>query len=80
MPFPAGASAAGGGAVLFSKTSTVDGKAKGGLYAVKDGHLNQLTEDPTDTEPNFSPDGRTVAFVRGGDIYRSGPTGPASGS
>jgi dipeptidyl aminopeptidase/acylaminoacyl peptidase len=75
LAIPAGASAAGGGAVLFSKTSTVDGKAKGGLYAVKDGHLNQLTEDPTDSEPNFSPDGRTVAFVRGGDIYSIRPDG-----
>jgi Tol biopolymer transport system component len=75
LAIPAGASAAGGGAVLFSKTSTVDGKAKGGLYAVKDGHLNQLTEDPTDSEPNFSPDGRTVAFVRGGDIFSIRPDG-----
>jgi dipeptidyl aminopeptidase/acylaminoacyl peptidase len=75
LAIPAAASAAGGGAILFSKTSTVDGKAKGGLYAVKDGHLNQLTEDPTDSEPNFSPDGRTVAFVRGGDIYSIRPDG-----
>lgn len=75
LAIPAAASAAGGGAVLFSKTSTVDGKAKGGLYAVKDGHLNQLTEDPTDAEPNFSPDGRTVAFVRGGDIFSIRPDG-----
>lgn len=75
LAIPAAASAAGGGAVLFSKTSTVDGKAKGGLYAVKDGGLNQLTEDPTDSEPNFSPDGRTVAFVRGGDIYSIRPDG-----
>ena len=74
LAIPAAASAAGG-AVLFSKSSTVDGKAKGGLYAVKDGHLNQLTEDPTDSEPNFSPDGRTVAFVRGGDIYSIRPDG-----
>ena len=48
---------------------------EGGLFAVKDGHLNQLTEDPTDTEPNFSPDGRTVAFVRGGDVYSIRPDG-----
>jgi dipeptidyl aminopeptidase/acylaminoacyl peptidase len=75
LAIPAAASAAGGGAVLFSKTSTVDGKAKGGLYAVKDGHLNQLTEDPTDSGPNFSPDGRTVAFVRGGDIFSIRPDG-----
>ena len=27
---------------------------EGGLFAVRDGHLNQLTEDPTDTEPAFS--------------------------
>src|SRR3954451_574503 len=73
---PAAASAASNtGAVVFSKASTVEGVAKGGLFAVKEGHLNQLTEDPTDTEPNFSPDGRTFAFVRGGDIYSVRPDG-----
>jgi Tol biopolymer transport system component len=41
----------------------------GGLYAVKDGHLNQLTEDPSDTEPSFAPDGRQIVFARGGDIF-----------
>ncbi|HET7121462.1 MAG TPA: hypothetical protein VFI17_09485 [Solirubrobacterales bacterium] len=71
---PAAASAAGS-AVVFSKSSTVEGKAKGGLFAVKSGHLNQLTEDPTDSEPNFSPDGRTIAFVRGGDVYSIRPDG-----
>jgi dipeptidyl aminopeptidase/acylaminoacyl peptidase len=63
------------GAVVFSKATTVDGVAKGGLFAIRDGHLNQLTEDPADTEPAFSPDGRTVAFVRGGDIYSVRPDG-----
>lgn len=72
---PATASAAGGGAVVFSKTSTVEGVAKGGLFAVKNGRLNQLTEDPTDAEPAFSPNGRTIAFVRGGDIYSVRPDG-----
>ena len=73
---PAAASAASNtGAVVFSKSSTVEGVAKGGLFAVKQGHLNQLTEDPTDSEPNFSPDGRTIAFVRGGDIYSVRPDG-----
>jgi dipeptidyl aminopeptidase/acylaminoacyl peptidase len=73
---PAAASAASNtGAVVFSKASTVDGVAKGGLFAVKEGRLNQLTENPTDTEPNFSPDGRTIAFARGGDIYSVRPDG-----
>lgn len=75
LALPATASAAAGGAVVFSKTETVDGVAKGGLFAVKEGRLNQLTEDPTDAEPAFSPNGRTIAFVRGGDIYSIRPDG-----
>lgn len=75
LALPATASAAAGGAVVFSKTETVEGVAKGGLFAVKNGRLNQLTEDPTDTEPAFSPNGRTIAFVRGGDIYSIRPDG-----
>jgi Tol biopolymer transport system component len=76
LVLPAAASAASNsGAVVFSKASTVEEKAKGGLFAVKRGHLNQLTEDPTDSEPNFSPDGRTIAFVRGGDIFSIRPDG-----
>ena len=74
LALPATASAAGS-AVVFSKTQTVEGVAKGGLFAVKNGRLNQLTEDPTDAEPAFSPDGRTIAFVRGGDIYSIRPDG-----
>jgi dipeptidyl aminopeptidase/acylaminoacyl peptidase len=70
LAVPAAATAApSAGAVVFSKASTVEGVTKGGLFAVRDGHLNQLTEDPTDTEPDFSADGRTIAFVRGGDIW-----------
>lgn len=62
-------------AVVYSKSTTVGGETKGGLFAVKAGHLNQITEDPTDTEPAFSPDGRTIAFVRGGDVYSIRPDG-----
>jgi Tol biopolymer transport system component len=73
---PAAASAASNsGAVVFSKSSKVGDDLKGGLFAVKDGRLNQLTDDPTDSEPNFSPDGRTIAFARGGDIYSVRPDG-----
>lgn len=63
------------GAVVFSKTSTVGGVAEGGLFAVRDGRLNQLTEDPADTEPAFSPDGRTIAYARDGDLYSVRPDG-----
>lgn len=68
------------GAIVFSMATVehpcceVEGKAPaaktvGGLYASKEGRLNQLTEDPTDSEPDFSADGHTIAFVRGGDVY-----------
>jgi Tol biopolymer transport system component len=77
---PASASAAGG-AIVFSKVSedhriykedekVLPPKApEGGLFALKDRHLNQLTENPADTEPSFSADGHTIAFVREGDVY-----------
>ncbi len=61
------------GKVEVKETTTTEG----GLFAVRDGRLNQLSEDPTDTEPAFAPDGRTIAFVRGGDIYSVRPDGSA---
>ena len=60
---------------MTEKKTTV----KGGLFAVKDGRLNQLTEDPTDTEPSFSPDGRAIAFSAAATSSRCAPTAPASG-
>jgi Tol biopolymer transport system component len=80
LAVPAGASAAGG-AIVFSKVTEdhrsyeEEGKVlppkapEGGLFAVKDQHLNQLTENPADAEPSFSADGHTIAFVREGDVY-----------
>jgi len=81
LALPAFASAARStGAVVFSRvtvttTTPKEGttpevkEEKGGLFAVRDGRLNQLTENAADTEPSFSPDGRTIAFVRDGDVY-----------
>ena len=74
----AGAAAAGhSGAVVFSRAIVTTEKAEsgeikkaeGGIYAARDGHLNQLTEDPADVEPDFSADGRKIAFVRAGDVW-----------
>jgi Tol biopolymer transport system component len=79
----AGSAAAAGssGAVVFSRVSldselvenaageAVEAAPEGGLFAARNGRLNQLTEDPADSQPAFSPDGRMVAFARNGDVY-----------
>jgi Tol biopolymer transport system component len=76
VAIPASASAAQhGSAVVFSQSWTTEGVEEGGLFAVKAGHQNQLTENPADTEPSFSPDGRTIAFAREGHIYTVRPDG-----
>lgn len=66
---PAFARAAAPRAVAYSKATTIDGEVEGGLFAVKSGRLNQITENPAVGEPDFSSDGRTIAFTRGGDIW-----------
>jgi dipeptidyl aminopeptidase/acylaminoacyl peptidase len=76
MAIPGVASAAQhGSAVVFSQSRIVEGVEEGGLFAAKGGHQNQLTEDPADTEPSFSPGGRTIAFARDGHIYTVRPDG-----
>lgn len=76
LAVPVGASAASsGGAVVFSKVSGSGEDAKGGLFAARNGHLNQLTENPGDTEPAFSGDGGTIAFAREGDLFSVRPDG-----
>ena len=77
LAIPASSSAAShhGSAVVFSQSRTVEGIEEGGLFAVRSGSENQLTENPADTEPSFSPDGRTIAFAREGHIYTVRPDG-----
>lgn len=81
VPATASAAPARTGAIVFSMvtvdhgTTEVEGKKvepkapQGGIYAVRDSRLNQLTEDPADSEPSFSADGHTIAFVRDGDVF-----------
>jgi Tol biopolymer transport system component len=81
LPASAATAAGSSGAVVFSRVTEdsrvvelPDGKkevrpAEGGLFAARNGRLNQLTEDPGDSEPSFSADGRTIVFVRAGDVY-----------
>lgn len=77
---PAAASARTG-AIVFSmvsedhRTYEEEGKVlppkapEGGIFAARNGNLNQLTENPADAEPSFSRDGRMIAFSRGGDVF-----------
>jgi Tol biopolymer transport system component len=72
LAIPATASAASSrtGAVVFSQAKSEEGGVvKGGLFAAKEGRLNQLTENAEDSEPDFSADGRKIAFVRSGDVW-----------
>ena len=52
-----------------------EGVEEGGLFAVRDGHQNQLTEDPADAEPSFSADGRHDRLRPRRHIYTVRPDG-----
>jgi Tol biopolymer transport system component len=84
LPAASSVAAGSGGAVVFSRVVTTAPPAEGaessaeaktaptvegGLFAARHGRLNQLTENPSDSQPDFSSDGRLIAFVRDGDVY-----------
>jgi len=61
------------GTIAFSKVETSKSGGvtvtKGGIFAARWMHTVQLTEDPRDSQPVFSPDGTKLVFVRDGDLY-----------
>ncbi len=71
LPIGSAAAAGPSGAVVFSQAiaGSEGAVAEGGLYAARNGHINQLTENSTDSQPDFSADGRWIAFVRDGDVW-----------
>jgi Tol biopolymer transport system component len=73
------AAAAANPALVFSHVTTTQHGTEtvttGGLFAARGEHVTPLTDNPTDAEPAFSPDGDTVAFVRNGDVFTIRPDG-----
>ncbi len=73
------AAAAANTALVFSHVTTeqhgTETTEAGGLFAARGEHVTPLTTNPADAEPAFSPDGDTIAFARGGDLFTIRPDG-----
>ncbi len=73
------AAAAASPALVFSHVTTetqgTETVEKGGLFAARGDHTTSLTDNPADAEPSFSPDGDTIVFSRGGDLFSVRPDG-----
>ena len=81
----AGSSAPLGGDIVFSATEVEpdSGETTGGLRIDRGGTPSgpgiPLTDDPTEAEPTFSPDGELIAFAYdSGDLGWTGPYGIAT--
>ncbi|MFF0450596.1 S9 family peptidase [Streptomyces sp. NPDC004609] len=65
-------SAAEGGLIVFTRRTVVGGRDRIGLWAqpYAGGPARPLTDGPwCDTRPRFSPDGRSLAFLRDAQLY-----------
>lgn len=76
---PVGTASAAPQALVFSRVTTSghgsEAVEHGGLFIARGERVDQLTDDPADAEPAFSPDGITIAFVRDGDLFSIRPDG-----
>lgn len=60
---------------VTSETQGTETVEKGGLFAARGDRVTALTDNPADAEPSFSPDGDTIVFSRGGDLFSVRPDG-----
>jgi WD40-like Beta Propeller Repeat len=77
IAMPAGPASAATAAVKHPVTKIVFADLGSGLWQVNANGtgLTRLTSDPDVTHPSYSPDGGTVAYASGGQIWRLGVTG-----
>jgi Tol biopolymer transport system component len=79
LALPTASASAAPQALVFSRITTsghgTDAVEHGGLFIARGERVDQLTDDPADAEPAFSPDGATIVFARDGDLFSMRPDG-----